>query len=166
MSLHPIDPAALSLNPFTLIGKDWALLSAGDASGFNPMTVSWGNMGVMWNKNIVAVYVRPQRYTKEFIDHADRFTLSFFDEAYRPALNLCGSKSGRDLDKTAAAGLTPVFENETVHFAEAKLVIECKKIYTDVIRPEGFLAPYIAGCYPKEDYHAVYMGEILRVLTK
>ena len=89
--LHTIDPAALSLNPFTLIGKDWALLTAGDETGFNPMTVSWGNMGVMWNKNIVTVYVRPQRYTKEFIDRSDKFTLSFFEESMRPALKLCGS---------------------------------------------------------------------------
>lgn len=164
--LHTIDPAALSLNPFTLIGKDWALLTAGGETGFNPMTVSWGNMGVMWNKNIVTVYVRPQRYTKEFIDRSDKFTLSFFEESMRPALKLCGSKSGRDLNKVEATGLTPIFEDGTTCFAEAKLVLECKKIYQDKIRPEGFLAPYIKDCYPQEDYHIIYMGEILKVLTK
>lgn len=164
--LHTIDPAALSLNPFTLIGKDWALLTAGDETGFNPMTVSWGNMGVMWNKNIVTVYVRPQRYTKEFIDRSDKFTLSFFEESMRPALKLCGSKSGRDLNKVEATGLTPIFEDGTTCFAEAKLVLECKKIYQDKIRPEGFLSPYIKDCYPQEDYHIIYMGEILKVLTK
>lgn len=164
--LHTIDPAALSLNPFTLIGKDWALLTAGDETGFNPMTVSWGNMGVMWNKNIVTVYVRPQRYTKEFIDRSDKFTLSFFEESMRPALKLCGSKSGRDLNKVEATGLTPIFEDGTTCFAEAKLVLECKKIYQDKIHPEGFLAPYIKDCYPQEDYHIIYMGEILKVLTK
>lgn len=164
--LHTIDPAALSLNPFTLIGKDWALLTAGDGTGFNPMTVSWGNMGVMWNKNIVTVYVRPQRYTKEFIDRSDKFTLSFFEESMRPALKLCGSKSGRDLNKVEATGLTPIFEDGTTCFAEAKLVLECKKIYQDKIRPEGFLVPYIKDCYPQEDYHIIYMGEILKVLTK
>lgn len=164
--LHTIDPAALSLNPFTLIGKDWALLTAGDETGFNPMTVSWGNMGVMWNKNIVTVYVRPQRYTKEFIDRSDKFTLSFFEESMRPALKLCGSKSGRDLNKVEATGLTPIFEDGTTCFAEAKLVLECKKIYQDKIRPEGFLVPYIKDCYPQEDYHIIYMGEILKVLTK
>ena len=164
--LHTIDPAALSLNPFTLIGKDWALLTAGGETGFNPMTVSWGNMGVMWNKNIVTVYVRPQRYTKEFIDRSDKFTLSFFEESMRPALKLCGSKSGRDLNKVEATGLTPIFEDGTTCFAEAKLVLECKKIYQDKIRPEGFLTPYIKDCYPQEDYHIIYMGEILKVLTK
>lgn len=166
MSLHPIDPTALSCNPFTLIGKEWALLSAGDISNFNMMTVSWGNMGVMWNKNIVTAFVRPQRYTKEFIDRSDKFTLSFYEEELRPALALCGSKSGRELDKAKAAGLTPVFENGTVYFQEAKLVLECRKIYTDKIRPEGFLTEEIAASYPEKDYHIVYMGEILRVLGK
>ena len=118
--LHTIDPAALSLNPFTLIGKDWALLTAGGETGFNPMTVSWGNMGVMWNKNIVTVYVRPQRYTKEFIDRSDKFTLSFFEESMRPALKLCGSKSGRDLNKVEATGLTPIFEDGTTCFGMQK----------------------------------------------
>ena len=166
MSLHPIDPTALSCNPFTLIGKEWALLSAGDISNFNMMTVSWGNMGVMWNKNIVTAFVRPQRYTKEFIDRSDKFTLSFYEEELRPALALCGSKSGRELDKAKAAGLTPVFENGTVYFQEAKLVLECRKIYTDKIRPEGFLTEEIAASDPEKDYHIVYMGEILRVLGK
>ena len=166
MSLHPIDPTALSCNPFTLIGKEWALLSAGDASGFNMMTVSWGNMGVMWNKNIVTAFVRPQRYTKGFIDRSDKFTLSFYEEELRPALALCGSKSGRELNKAKAAGLTPVFENGTVYFQEAKLVLECRKIYVDKIRPEGFLTEEIAASYPEKDYHIVYMGEILRVLGK
>ena len=166
MSLHPIDPTALSCNPFTLIGKEWALLSAGDASGFNMMTVSWGNMGVMWNKNIVTAFVRPQRYTKGFIDRSDKFTLSFYEEELRPALALCGSKSGRELNKAKAAGLTRVFENGTVYFQEAKLVLECRKIYADKIRPEGFLTEEIAASYPEKDYHIVYMGEILRVLGK
>ena len=166
MSFHPTDPATLACNPFSLIGKDWALLTAGDASGFNTMTVSWGNMGVMWNKNIVTVFVRPQRYTREFIEHSDKFTLSFYDESMRPALRLCGSKSGRDLDKAAAAGLTPVFENGTTYFAQAKLVLECRKIYCDKIRPEGFLIPEINDSYAEKDYHFVYMGEILRVLEK
>lgn len=166
MSFHSVDPASLACNPFSLIGKDWALLTAGDADGFNTMTVSWGNMGVMWNKNIVTVFVRPQRYTREFIERCDKFTLSFYDESMRPALRLCGSKSGRDLDKAAAAGLTPVFENGTTYFAQAKLVLECRKIYCDKIRPEGFLIPEINDSYPGKDYHVVYMGEILRVLEK
>ena len=166
MAFRSVPYDSLSLNPFTKIGKEWALLTAGDSSGFNMMTVSWGNMGVMWNKNIVTVFVRPQRYTKEFIDRSDKFTLSFYEEDLRPALSLCGSKSGRDLDKAKAAGLTPAFENGTTYFEEAKLVLECRKIYTDKIHPQGFLAEEIAASYPEKDYHIVYMGEILRVLSK
>ncbi len=163
---HEVNPLELSCNPFQMIGKDWALVTAGDETGCNTMTVSWGNMGIMWNKNIVTVFIRPQRYTKEFLDRFDSFTLSFYEESFREALKLCGSKSGRDLDKIKAAGLTPVHENGTTYFEEARLVLECKKIYLDKIRPEGFLDPSIQKNYPENDYHLIYMGEITRVLQK
>ena len=163
---HEVNPLELSCNPFQMIGKDWALVTAGDETGCNTMTVSWGNMGIMWNKNIVTVFIRPQRYTKEFLDRFDNFTLSFYEESSRGALKLCGSKSGRDMDKIKAAGLTPVHENGTTYFEEARLVLECKKIYLDKIRPEGFLDPSIQKNYPENDYHLIYMGEITRVLQK
>lgn len=163
---HEVNPLELSCNPFQMIGKDWALVTAGDETGYNTMTVSWGNMGIMWNKNIVTVFIRPQRYTKEFLDRFDNFTLSFYEESSREALKLCGSKSGRDLDKIKAAGLTPVHENGTTYFEEARLVLECKKIYLDKIRPEGFLDPSIQKNYTENDYHLIYMGEITRVLQK
>ena len=163
---HEVNPLELSCNPFQMIGKDWALVTAGDETGCNTMTVSWGNMGIMWNKNIVTVFIRPQRYTKEFLDRFDNVTLSFYEESSREALKLCGSKSGRDMDKIKAAGLTPVHENGTTYFEEARLVLECKKIYLDKIRPEGFLDPSIQKNYPENDYHLIYMGEITRVLQK
>lgn len=163
---HEVNPLELSCNPFQMIGKDWALVTAGDETGYNTMTVSWGNMGIMWNKNIVTVFIRPQRYTKEFLDRFDNFTLSFYEESSREALKLCGSKSGRDLDKIKAAGLTPVHENGTTYFKEARLVLECRKIYLDKIRPEGFLDPSIQKNYLENDYHLIYMGEITRVLQK
>ena len=163
---HEVNPLELSCNPFQMIGKDWALVTAGDETGCNTMTVSWGNMGIMWNKNIVTVFIRPQRYTKEFLDRFDNFTLSFYEESSREALKLCGSKSGRDMDKIKAAGLTPVHENGTTYFEEARLVLECKKIYLDKIRPEGFLDPSLQKNYPENDYHLIYMGEITRVLQK
>lgn len=163
---HEVNPLELSCNPFQMIGKDWALVTAGDETGYNTMTVSWGNMGIMWNKNIVTVFIRPQRYTKEFLDRFDNFTLSFYEESSREALKLCGSKSGRDMDKIKAAGLTPVHENGTTYFKEARLVLECRKIYLDKIRPEGFLDPSIQKNYLENDYHLIYMGEITRVLQK
>lgn len=94
----------LQFNPFTKIGKEWMLVTAGDETGHNTMTASWGGMGVMWGKNIVNVYIRPQRYTKEFVDAGEMFTLSFYDESYRKSLSICGSKSGRDCDKKRKQG--------------------------------------------------------------
>ena len=102
--LHEINILDLPCNPFQLIGKDWALVTAGDKTGFNTMTVSWGSMGVLWNKNIVTVFIRPQRYTRDFLDRFEKFTVSFYPEEHRQALALCGSKSGRVTDKAALAG--------------------------------------------------------------
>ena len=162
---HEINIFDLPCNPFQLIGKDWALVTAGDETGFNTMTVSWGSMGVLWSKNIVTVFIRPQRYTREFLDRFEQFTVSFYPEKQRQALALCGRKSGRDTDKATLAGLTPVFENGTTYFSEARLILECRKIYLDKIHPEGFLEPSIQGNYT-DDYHLIYIGEITRVLSR
>ncbi len=165
MHFKEVDVNSLSFNPFSLIGKDWALLTAGDLDNFNTMTISWGNMGVMWRKNIVTTYVRPNRYTHDFMENNDYFTLSFFDEDMKEALTFCGKNSGRDVDKISKTGLKPISENSFTFFEQAKLVILCKKIYRDSIRPEGFLADYIKDNY-NDDYHDVYMGEILKVFIK
>ena len=162
MAFQEIDVTKLEQNPFQLIGKDWALVTAGTADKFNTMTVSWGNMGVMWNKNIVTAFIRPQRYTHEFLEALDTFTVSFYGEEMRNALAFCGKMSGRDVDKAAKTGLKPVEDGEHIYFEQAKLVFLCKKIYRDRIRPEGFLADYIASSYPEKDYHDIYMGEILK----
>lgn len=163
---HEITPSEIAGNPFQMIGRDWALVTAGDETGCNTMTVSWGGVGVLWGKDVVTVYIRPQRYTREFLDRFENFTVSFYEESAREALALCGSKSGRDLDKIAAAGLTPVHENGMTYFAEARLVLECRKLYLDKIRSEGFLDPAIEQNYAAGDYHLVYVGEITRVLSK
>ena len=106
----------LDFNPYKKIGKEWFLVTAGDESGWNTMTASWGFAGVMWGKNTFTTVIRPQRYTKEFIDASDTVTLSLFDEKYRSALNLCGKKSGRDGDKLTEAGLDVITENNAVKF--------------------------------------------------
>ena len=108
MSFKRIAPEELSVNPFSMIGKEWMLITAGTVSDCNTMTASWGGLGVIWGKPSATVYIRQSRYTKEFVDREERFTISVFDEAYRPALNLCGKVSGRDCDKIKEAGLTPV----------------------------------------------------------
>lgn len=126
-------------NPFELIGRQWMLITAGDKTSFNTMTASWGGVGVLWNKNVATIYVRPSRYTHEFLMKSDRVTLSFFPESNRNALKICGSKSGRNCDKVAEAGLTPVaLESGAVTFAQARLVLDCRKLYVTSMKEEDF----------------------------
>ncbi len=163
--LLPIDPYLIKDNPFKLIGADWMLLTAGTLKSFNTMTASWGTLGELWHKKVAYCYVRPQRYTYEFMEKNDTYTLSFFDEKYRDILKLCGTKSGRDIDKISGIGLTPVkTESGSVYFEEARLVLECKKIYYQDIDPTKFLDPGIDNEY-SNDYHRAYIGEIIRVLS-
>jgi flavin reductase (DIM6/NTAB) family NADH-FMN oxidoreductase RutF len=162
-----IAPSEIKGNPFSLIGDDWMLITAGDIEDYNTMTASWGGLGVLWHKNICTIYVRPQRYTLEFLEKNEIFTLSFFDSRYREALKFCGSKSGRDYNKAAETGLTPAAtEMRSVGFNEANLIIECRKIYFQDIVPENFLHESIQKNYPDSDYHRVYVGEILNVYSK
>ena len=163
------------INPPTEFGKNWMLVTAGNAErGYNTMTIAWGQMGAIWDmqKHInpmptVVCYVRPQRYTKKFIDSESIFTLSSFSEKYKKALLYLGSHSGRDGDKIAAAGLTPVFSDGTTYFAEAERVYICRKIYQAPIKEEYFIDHEIVDFnYPARDFHDMYIGEILKVLKK
>jgi flavin reductase (DIM6/NTAB) family NADH-FMN oxidoreductase RutF len=159
--LAAIAPAALDGNIFELIGKKWMLITAGKPGSYNTMTASWGAAGVLWSKNVCFCFVRPGRHTRIFLEREESFTLSFFGEEHREALNLCGTKSGRDTDKAKETGLTPVQSPcGSVYFSEAELVIECRKIYFHDIDPKNFLDPSIGGNYPKKDYHRMYVGEI------
>ncbi|MCK4301464.1 MAG: flavin reductase family protein [candidate division Zixibacteria bacterium] len=143
------------------------LITAGTPQAFNTMTASWGGFGVLWNKHICWCVIRPQRFTYQFMEKAARFTLSFFEEEYRDALKLCGTKSGRDGDKVAQAGLTPrETESGSVFFDQARLVIECRKIYFQDLDPDNFLDPRIHDEYPDRDYHRMYLGEIERCLAR
>ncbi len=157
----------LTANPFKLIGKDWMLITAGDKEKFNTMTASWGGVGIMWGKPVATAYIRPQRYTFEFIENGDYYTQSFFDEEYRDALKFCGSKSGRDYDKVKETGLTPVVDDETgaVYFKEAKVVFICKKMYAQFLNEESALTEEVTKWY-NGDYHKMYMSEIVSVLVK
>ncbi|MDR3644732.1 MAG: flavin reductase, partial [Clostridia bacterium] len=141
-------------------------ITAGDKAGFNTMTASWGGMGVLWGRDVAFCFIRPQRYTYQFVQKQPRFTLSFYGDGQREALNLCGTRSGRDLDKAKAAGLTPVFEGGAVWFDEAKLVLVCQKLYDQDIDPSNFLDAGIAQHYAQKDYHRMYIGGIERVLVK
>lgn len=159
---------SLQFNPFTKIGKEWMLITAGDEKKHNTMTASWGGVGIMWGKQVVTAYIRPQRYTKEFVDAEGLFTLSFYSEKYRNALNICGSKSGRDCDKEKEAGLTPMYVDGTTAFEEADMVFVCRKLYRQEMSPEYFTQDdgLDETWYPNKDYHVMYMAEIVKVLVR
>lgn len=151
----------------SIISKRWLLLTAGEfATGkFNAMTISWGSVGEIWNKPFFQVFVRPQRYTRVFMDTGDWFTLSVFPETNKPALSLLGSKSGRDCDKIKLSGLTPIASTiaPAPGYEEAELIVECRKMYWQDIDPAHFLDASIAGNYANKDYHRAYFGEIMAV---
>ena len=164
MAFKEVDIASVNLNPFEKFGTEWALVTAGDEQGFNTMTIGWGALGVVWGKNAMTVYIRPQRYTKRFVDAADRFTVSFFPHACKRALGVLGTKSGRDGDKVAEVGFTPVHLDGTTTFAEANLVFVCRKLYADELKHECFVdAAVDEKTYPERDYHTMYIGEIEHV---
>lgn len=147
------------------ISNEWMLISAGNENGYNMMTASWGFIGEMWGKDTAIAMIRPQRYTMEFIEKSDYYTLSFYGEQ-RDIHKVCGSKSGRDVNKTELAGLTPLFSNNTVYFEEADLVIICKKQYVDTIKEENFIDSSPLKWYENKDFHNMVFGEIIKVLIK
>ena len=162
-----IKPEELHQNPFSSFGNDWPLLTAGRIESYNGMTIGWGGFGVLWSKNVATVYVRPQRYTFQFLEREPYFGLSFLNSSYKDALNFFGSKSGRDVDKAKETGLTPkAFEDKTVYFEEADLVIVLKKIYADDFDKSKFISFDPQQIYPEGDYHRFYIGEIVGVLSK
>lgn len=167
MALQPIPITRFRTDVFHLFDRQWLVLTAGDFARreFNAMTISWGSLGFLWGKPFVQAFVRPTRHTHSFLERFDTFTVSAFSEEYRRALNVLGNTSGRDGDKIAAAGLTPVASTQVAAptFAEAELVIECRTTYRDQLDSRLFLDPRIEEHYPQKDYHSVYFGEIVAV---
>lgn len=151
---------------FSLIGGRWMLVAATDKSGrTNAMTASWGGMGVLWGKKVAFVFIRPQRYTKRFVDEAEKFTLSFFDDSYKKMLGYMGKVSGKDEDKIAKSGLTVTDRNGAPVFKEASLTLVCRKMYRDTLKEENFIdKSNIEKWYPQKDYHDVYVAEIVEEL--
>ena len=154
----------LNINAFSQFDQKWALLTAGTKDNFNTMTISWGGMGTLWSRPVVTVYVKPIRYTYEFMEKNDYFTVSFFPEEYKGALGILGTKSGRDCDKVALSGLTPVEVKDSMSFREAAITVVCKKIYhqdLDVSQvPEDAKEHY----YKHEAAHRMYIGEVVEIL--
>ncbi|HOK81706.1 MAG TPA: flavin reductase family protein [Clostridia bacterium] len=164
MMFKETDIKKLPYNPFTLIGDEWMLICAGNEEKHNFMTAGWGGLGVLWNKNVATVYIRPTRYTLGFVESEPYFALCFFGKD-KKVHKVGGNMSGRDVDKTKAAGLTPVFADGTVYFEEAEMVFICKKIYHSVLDNANFLDPETEGFY-ENDYHKIFVGEIVKALIK
>jgi flavin reductase (DIM6/NTAB) family NADH-FMN oxidoreductase RutF len=158
---EPADPFQIKDNVFKLLHKDWMLLTAGVENDFNCMTASWGGLGMLWNMPVAYVFIRPVRFTYEFSEKHDELTITFFGEKYRDALNLCGKLSGRDNDKVKLAGLTPlVMASGSIAFDEARMIMDCRKLYHTDIIPEHFRRSEIDRHYPMKDYHRMYIYQI------
>lgn len=161
-----ISTAEWNENVFTRIGKDWMLISAGNDDRVNAMTASWGGMGVLWNKQVVYIFVRPQRFTKTLIDASDHFAISFYQENQREMLAYMGKASGKDEDKIEHCKLH-VSCDGAPYFEEAKEVMICRKLFAQQFTPESFSDVQIEQMnYPEKDYHIMYVGEIEKILVK
>lgn len=166
MSFKEVDIKDTSFPVFKFIGDEWMLITSGDKDSFNTMTASWGGIGVLWNKPVAFSFIRPQRYTFDFVEKNEYFTLSFFNDDMKSALTLCGSKSGRDIDKVKQAGLIPKFNLNVPYFEQAKMVLLCRKLYGQFMTPESFMDSKLNEFYPQKDYHKMYIGEIVKTLIK
>lgn len=160
----PIDE--LEFDPFEKIGKEWALVSAGSKKAANAMTVSWGGVGVLWGKNVAFIFVRDSRYTKEFIDNGSFFSISCFDKSYKDALNYCGTHSGRDEDKIEKAGLTWAYKHSIPYLDEANFVLLCEKLSATKIDEASFISSDIKKWYEDNDFHTMYIGEIIEAMAR
>lgn len=168
--LQEIKVEDLKVNPLHIFNSQWMVLTCGNhrINRHNCMTVAWGWLGTMWHKPTAGVVIRPQRHTLTYMQAFPTFTLCGFPDTFRPALQLIGSKSGRGgLDKAAMAGLTPIPGQrvEAPAYAEADIIIECRQIYRQDIDPAGFQSQEIANSYPDQDYHRLYLGEIVGIFA-
>ena len=160
-----ISPYELEGNPFQMIDKQWMLVTAGNEQAANTMTASWGGLGFLWYKPVSFVFIRPTRYTYEFTEREEYYSLCLFSEEYRDALKVCGTVSGRDRDKITECNLTLRHDAEAPYFDQAETVIICRKMAAQDIDPACFTDPAVDKCY-KNDYHRVYTGEITKVLKR
>lgn len=161
IKIKTIDPASLRKNPFQLIGKDWMLITAGNKEKVNTMTASWGGLGVMYGKDVAFIVIRQSRYTKEFIDQEDTFSISFYDKEHQKTMKYLGTVSGRNEDKIANSGLTLNWMENTPYFDEANMVMVCKKLFKQPLINDGLIEEkYKNTWYSSGDNHTLYIAEI------
>ena len=166
-TFQPFPMDLLEINPFTKFSKEWALISSGTKKNANTMTIGWGGVGVIWGKNVAYLFVRESRYTKELMDAGDFFSVAFLNEEYRDALKYCGEHSGREGDKFQASGLTLATKHSIPYPDEANLVLLCQKMAAVPLTEDTFLMPEIKKkWYQDNDYHTMYIGEIIEVLSR
>lgn len=163
-----IKPEEFDKSPFQLIGKDWMLITAEKDNKVNTMTAAWGGFGVIFSKNVVYIAIRPERYTKEFVDNSDTFSLTFFDENFKKQLGYLGTVSGRDEDKISKSNLTIKHSNNTPYFDEANTAIICKKLYVQDMKHECFIENEVdlEKMYPDGKFHTLYIAEVEKILIK
>lgn len=163
MRLKAVNPKDLSLEAFRLFTERTPLLTAGDRTACNTMTIGWGGLGELWQKPVCTVYVRQSRYTFQFVESHDYFTVSILPENRKDALRLCGTKSGRDMDKISSCGLTVCYgAGDAPFFDEAELVLVCRKLYAQDMKPEFVIDHDAAAPFFKEgDWHRMYIGEVV-----
>ena len=154
------------LKPFEFWGKNWALVTAGTKDNVNTMTVGWGSVGVLWQKKVVSIYIRPQRYTKEFVDKNDKFSITSFGEERRNELAYLGKVSGKQEDKISKAGLTVAYDDGVPYISEGNIILICKKLYETEINPVLFTDKSIDNFYPEKDYHTQYIAEVEKILIR
>lgn len=168
--MKEINYKEMKFNPFTLLRSEWMLVTAGNPyDGCNTMTISWGHLECLWGNNdpTAVIYIRPSRHTKMFVDKEEYFTLCVMDSSFKRQMAYLGQTSGKDEDKIAKTNLTPIFAEGSVYFAEAKLILVCKKIYAGELQANYFIDNQpIEKCYPKKDFHTMYIGKIEKILAR
>ena len=148
----------------SVFDKKWALLTAGDSDNFNAMTISWGGLGTIWGRPVATVYVRTSRYTHDFMDANEFFTVSFYPEECKRILGVLGSKSGRDMDKMKESGLTPVQAGESMSFKEAEITLVCRKLYKQQLNVANMPENVAKAMYEGQAPHDMYIGEIVEII--
>ena len=162
-----IKPEQLDKNIFHLINDEWMLITAEKDNKINTMTASWGGFGILWNKRVANVFIRPQRYTKEFVDGSNTFSLCFFNKDFKKTMSYLGSVSGRDEEKIKKSNLTINHIDSTPYFDEANMIIICRKLYAQEMKPECFIEKELDNKnYPDKDYHTLYISEIEKIYVK
>lgn len=165
MGFKEISPREIKGNAIGMIAEEWMLICAGNQEKHNMMTASWGFLGEMWGKDCAVCAIRPTRFTYGMVDNGDTFALCFMGEN-KAVHKICGSKSGRDTDKVSECNLKPVFEDGTMYFEEARLVLICKKLYSQNLEPECFCDKSADEKWYSNDYHKMFYGEIVKALVK